>query len=97
MSLVNSIVSEKDQVDEIELLNHYNEPNFFKDRLSILDIKARNKTTKVYYLIEMHLGDESDYHKRGIYFWARVYSNQIGYSGFYSNLQKTIAIHIWKL
>ena len=39
MSLINSIVSHEDQVDHIELLNPYNECNYSKDTLSILDIK----------------------------------------------------------
>jgi hypothetical protein len=43
MSLLNSIVSDEDQIDEVELLNPYNDRNFKKDKLSVLDIKARNK------------------------------------------------------
>jgi len=50
MSLLNAIVGENDQIDEIELLNPYNECNFQKDKLSILDIKARNTLTKTYFL-----------------------------------------------
>ena len=94
MSFLNSIISAEDQVDEIELLNPYNERNFPKDKLSILDIKARNKNTKVYFLIEMQLSDEMNYHQRSLYSWARVYSNQLGSGDNYVELKKTIAIHI---
>jgi len=94
ISLLNSIISEEDQIDEIELLNPYNERNFKKDKLSVLDIKARNKNTKVYFLIEMQLAEELDYHKRGLYSWARVYSNQLSAGQIYENLNRTIAIHI---
>lgn len=41
ISLINSIVSETDQVSEITLLNPYNPKNFRNDKLSILDIKAK--------------------------------------------------------
>jgi len=48
LSLVNSIVSKKDQVTELILLNPYNPQNFFQEKLSILDIKARNKEGQRY-------------------------------------------------
>ena len=47
MSLINSIVSE-DQVADIQLLNLYNPSNFKNDKLSVLDIKARGHTGKLY-------------------------------------------------
>ncbi len=94
ISLLNSIVSEKDQIDQIELLNPYNERNFKKDKLSVLDIKARNKHTKTYFLIEMQFAEELHYPKRGLYSWARVYSNQLASGMNYGDLRRTIAIHI---
>jgi len=94
ISLINSIVSAEDQVDQIELLNPYNERNYSKDKLSILDIKARNKATLTYFLIEMQLADEMEYHQRSLYSWARVYSNQLSAGYDYEALKKTIAIHI---
>jgi predicted transposase/invertase (TIGR01784 family) len=94
MSLLNSIVSEDDQIDQVELLNPYNERNFKQDKLSVIDIKARNKHNNTYFLIEMQLAEEIDYPKRGLYGWARVYSNQISSGDNYKQLNKTIAIHI---
>ena len=38
---INSIVGQADQVEEIILLNPYNPQNFRSDKLSILDIKAK--------------------------------------------------------
>ena len=40
ISLINSIVSEEDQVSDVTLLNPYNPKSFKKDKLSILDVKA---------------------------------------------------------
>jgi predicted transposase/invertase (TIGR01784 family) len=94
ISLLNSIISEEDQIDEIELLNPYNERNFKRDKLSVLDIKARNKHNGAHFLIEMQLAEEIEYHKRGLYSWARVYSNQLLSGGIYKDLTRTIAIHI---
>ncbi|CAG8762353.1 18745_t:CDS:2 [Racocetra persica] len=67
ISLVNSIVSEKDQVAELTLLNPYNPKNFWQDKLSILDIKAKNKAGKRFN-IEIQISDEADYDKRALYY-----------------------------
>ncbi|WP_016770329.1 PD-(D/E)XK nuclease family transposase [Rickettsia sibirica] len=48
ISLINSIVSEKDQIVEVTLLNPYNPKNFKANKLSILDIKAKSKSSKRY-------------------------------------------------
>lgn len=94
ISLINSIVTEADQVESVEILNPYNERNFKHDKLSVLDIKAKNKQDGTYFLVEMQLADEADYSKRGLYSWARVYSNQLASGESYRRLNKTIAIHI---
>lgn len=93
ISLINSIVSHQDKVKDLELLNPYNPKNFKKDKLSILDIKAQNQDGK-FFNIEMQLTDEADYDKRALYYWARLYSGQIGEGKNYSKLNKTIGIHI---
>jgi predicted transposase/invertase (TIGR01784 family) len=46
ISLINSIVSEADQVSDLTLLNPYNPRNFQKEKLSILDVKAQGKDGK---------------------------------------------------
>lgn len=48
ISLINSVVSEEDQVRDVIILNPYNPQNFSKDKLSILDIKAEGERRKVY-------------------------------------------------
>lgn len=94
ISLLNSIISESDQIDQVELLNPYNDRDFRNDKLSILDIKAKNKHTGTYFLIEMQLSNEGDYSKRGLYGWARSYAGQIKKGGQYQDLCRTIAIHV---
>lgn len=93
ISLINSIVSEEDQVIEVTLLNPYNPRNFKKDKLSVLDIKAKNEKG-LYYNIEMQISDEADYDKRALYYWAKLYTEQMKKSSDYDVLQKTIGIHI---
>jgi predicted transposase/invertase (TIGR01784 family) len=93
ISLINSIVSKEDQVSEVTLLNPYNPKNFKSDKLSILDIKATNQDGKKFN-IEIQISDEADYDKRALYYWAKIYTEQLKESEDYSKLSKAIGIHI---
>ena len=93
ISLINSIVSEEDQVSDITLLNPYNPKNFRGDKLSILDIKAKGHDGKRFN-IEIQISDEADYDKRALYYWGKLYTEQLKQSEDYSKLSKAIGIHI---
>lgn len=93
ISLINSIVGAEDQVADVTLLNPYNAQNFKKDKLSILDIKAKAVSGKRYN-IEIQISDEADYDKRALYYWAKLYTEQLKVSEDYSTLSKAIGIHI---
>ena len=93
ISLINSIVSQADQVSDVILLNPYNVQNFKTDKLSILDIKAKGIDGKQFN-IEIQITDEADYDKRALYYWGKLYTEQLKTSEDYSKLNKTIGIHI---
>ena len=93
ISLINSIVSNEDQVSDIILLNPYNAQNFSREKLSILDIKAQGLDGKRFN-IEIQISDEADYDKRALYYWAKLYTEQLEVAEDYSTLSKAIGIHI---
>jgi len=93
ISLINSIVGLKDQVSDVTLLNPYNPKNFRDDKLSILDIKAQGKDGKRFN-IEIQISDEADYDKRALYYWAKLYTEQLKVTEDYALLSKAIGIHI---
>jgi predicted transposase/invertase (TIGR01784 family) len=93
ISLINSVVSEEDQIKEVTLLNPYNPKNFKNDKLSILDIKAKGETGKRYN-IQIQISDEEDYDKRALYYWAKMYTEQLKATEDYGKLNKAIGIHI---
>ena len=93
ISLINSIVGAEDRVSEVTLLNPYNPKNFKTDKLSILDIKATNQDGKRFN-IEIQISDEADYDKRALYYWAKIYTEQLKVAEDYSKLSKAIGIHI---
>lgn len=93
IELVNSIVGKEDQVKDVTLLNPYNPKNFRQDKLSILDIKAEGESGKRYN-IEIQISDEADYDKRALYYWAKLFTEQLKTTEGYGCLSKAIGIHI---
>ncbi|WP_342265247.1 Rpn family recombination-promoting nuclease/putative transposase [Cardinium endosymbiont of Philonthus spinipes] len=93
IALINATVAPEDQVVDVTLLNPYNPKNFRTDKLSILDIKAVGETGKRFN-IEIQITDESDYDKRALYYWAKLYTEQLQSAHSYGSLNKAIGIHI---
>jgi predicted transposase/invertase (TIGR01784 family) len=93
ISLINSIVGDEDQVSDLTLLNPYNPKTFREDKLSVLDIKAVGIDGKRFN-IEIQISDEADYDKRALYYWAKLYTEQLKAADDYSVLSKAIGIHI---
>ena len=93
ISLINSVVGAEGQVSDVTLLNPYNLKNFKTDKLSILDIKARGLDGKLFN-IEIQISDAADYDKRALYYWAKIYTEQLKVGEDYSKLSKAIGIHI---
>jgi len=91
ISLINSIVGIEDQVLDVTLLNPYNPKSFKQDKLSI--IKAEGLDGKRFN-IEIQISDEADYDKRALYYWAKLYTEQLQVAQDYSTLSKAIGIHI---
>ncbi len=93
ISLINAIVAKEDQVVDLTLLNPYNPKNFQQNKLSILDIKAKGIDGKRFN-IEIQISDEADYDKRALYYWAKLYTDQLKAAEGYGQLSKAIGIHI---
>lgn len=91
ISLINSVISPADRIIDLELLNPYNPKNFKKDKLSILDIKAKDVDGKRFN-IEIQITDEANYDKRALYYWGKLYTEQLQESGHYSCLNKAISV-----
>ena len=92
IDLINAVVSKADYVVDVEIKNPYNAQSFRTDKLSILDIKALSKNNK-WYNIEMQIMNQDYYDAHALYYWSRVYTNQLVSGINYSNLQKTISIN----
>ena len=93
ISLINSIVSEEDQVEGLILKNPYNLADYRKGKISILDIKAQSVKGH-WYNVEMQISEDYYFDKRAIYYWAKLVTEQLSEGMMYKALQKTISINI---
>jgi predicted transposase/invertase (TIGR01784 family) len=93
ISFINAILPEEKQVKSVELKNPYNISNYKKGKMTILDIKAVDEKG-TWYDIEMQIAEQGYYDKRALYYWSKVYTDQIESGEDFEELRKTIAINI---
>ena len=93
ISLINSIISEQEQIEEIELKTPYNLADYRAGKLSILDIKAKS-IQGVWFNVEMQISEDYNFDKRAIYYWAKLVTEQLSEGMMFKELKKTISINI---
>ena len=93
MSLINAIVSEQEQVVEVELKNPYNLADYRAGKMSILDIKAKAENGR-WFNVEMQISEDYNFDKRAIYYWAKLVTEQLSEGRMFNELKKTISINI---
>ncbi len=92
-SLINSLLPQEQQIDDLELKNPYNLAAYMDGKLSILDIKAVDSKGK-WYDVEIQVDSQGYYGQRAMYYWGKVYTEQMDSGETYSKLKKTIVISI---
>jgi predicted transposase/invertase (TIGR01784 family) len=80
-------------ITEVIILDPYNEREFLDDKLSIVDVKARDEQGRLYQ-IEIQLLSVPDLPARICYTWADLYSQQLHSGEDYGQLRPTYAIWI---
>jgi len=93
ISLINAIIPEEEHITELELKKPYNLSDYQAGKMSILDIKAKEKTGR-WINVEMQIGDDLYFDKRAIYYWSKLVTEQLSEGHMYKELQKTISINI---
>ena len=75
----------------VDILNPYNDKEFLSDKLSIVDVKARD-SQDLLYQIEIQLTSYAHLPARIIYNWADIYSQQLKSGQEYLQLRPTYSI-----
>ena len=78
-------------IDAVEILNPYNEKEFLEDKLSIVDVKARDAEGAIYQ-IEIQLVSYANLPERILYNWADIYSQQLQSGDHFRVLRPAYAI-----
>ncbi|HVA44812.1 MAG TPA: Rpn family recombination-promoting nuclease/putative transposase [Pirellulales bacterium] len=79
------------QIESLDLLNPFNDKEDLDDKLSILDIKARDESGRQFN-IEMQMLAFGAFRQRALYYWARLHQAQLQEGKKYRDLRPTIAI-----
>ena len=93
MNLLQAVLTQylTSPIQSVEILNPFNEKDGLNDKLSVLDIKARDQSGKQFN-VEMQLFPHRSYPERALYYWARLYHQQLHEGEDYSKLKTTFVI-----
>ena len=78
-------------ITSVEILNPYNDKEFLDDKLSIVDVKARDNKERIYQ-IEIQLVCYENLPSRILYGWSDIYSQQLKDGNNYLQLKPTFSI-----
>jgi predicted transposase/invertase (TIGR01784 family) len=78
-------------IETVDIINPYNDKEFLEDKLSIVDVKAKDARGAIYQ-IEIQLVNFANLPERILYNWADIYSQQLQSGDSYHELRPTYSI-----
>ncbi len=93
MHLLNAVLNPPPgrQVVDLEILNPFSDKEHWDDKQSIVDIKARDQEGRLFN-VEMQMVAGPFFPRRLLYYWAKLYQQQLQEGENYRNLRPTISI-----
>ncbi len=88
---LNGVLTPESPITDVEILNPYNEKEYLSDKLTIVDIKARDAANNTYQ-VELQLNVFPYLPERMLYCWSDIYGAQIQSGQDYHKLQPSISI-----
>ena len=88
---LNAVLEPDLSVSDVEILNPFNDKSSVDDKLSILDVKARDQDGRLIN-IEIQLLMPTGFTARVLYYWADLYRSQLNEGDDYDELAETISI-----
>ncbi len=93
ISLLNAIIKSDSPIQNVEILNNDLDKEHNADKFSRLDIKAKTDKGELIN-IEIQVKNEYNMIQRTLYYWSRIYTDQLTSTRDYSELSRTICINI---
>ena len=89
--LLNSVLQPNSPIEEVEILNPFNEKSFADDKLSVVDVKARD-AAGAWYVIEVQTTIPAGLRNRLVYYTSGLYYGQMREGHAYGELRPAISI-----
>ena len=93
ISFLNATLKPKCEIVSVDLKNTDIEKEYLKDKFSRLDVKATTSNNEIMN-IEIQMNDQYNMTKRTLYYWSKLYEEQMEQSDNYRKLNRTICINI---
>jgi len=93
ISFLNAVLKPKDKIVEVEIKNTDIEKAYIEDKFSRLDVKAKTNNKEIIN-IEIQLKNEYNMIQRSLYYWSKLYEEQLNEGDRYDKLCRTVCINI---
>ena len=93
ISFLNAVLKPKNNITDVEIKNTDIDKSYIEDKFSRLDVKAVTSKNEIIN-IEIQLKNEYNMIKRSLYYWSKMYEEQLNEGDDYSKLERTICINI---
>ena len=93
LNLVNAVLETHNEplIESIQVLNPTLDPESLKDKQIVLDIKAKSGEIEPIN-VEIQVVNQHNWKSRSLYYWSKMFTQQLEKGESYRKLQKTISI-----
>ena len=93
ISFLNAVLKPKKPIVSVEIKNSDLEKEYIEDKFSRLDVKALTSNKEIIN-IEIQLKNEYNMTQRSLYYWSKLYEEQLEEGDRYDKLCRTVCINI---
>ncbi|ENY99502.1 hypothetical protein HMPREF1092_03175 [Clostridium thermobutyricum] len=93
INFLNAVIKPTNPIQEVEIRNNDIDKEYLESKFSRLDIKATTNN-KEHINIEIQIKNEYNMIQRTLYYWSKMYSEQIQNRENYNKLERTVCINI---
>ncbi|MEG0843843.1 MAG: Rpn family recombination-promoting nuclease/putative transposase, partial [Romboutsia sp.] len=93
ISFLNAVLKPIIAIVEVEIKNSDIEKEYIEDKFSRLDVKAKTSNNEIIN-IEIQLKNEYNMIQRSLYYWSKLYEEQLTEDDRYNKLCRTVCINI---
>jgi len=93
ISFLNAVLKPQNPITSVEIKNSDLEKEYIEDKFSRLDVKALTSNREIIN-IEIQLKNEYNMIQRSLYYWSKLYEEQLSEGDRYDKLSRTVLIYI---